>query len=104
MTPRYELLIEPAAYRQRTRLPGHVRQRIRRAIDGLAQHPRPHDSRALDTTGLDVPAGVEIRRIRMGQWRLIYAVSDVEKWVWVWGVRKRPPYDYDDLAEMIRSL
>jgi len=102
--PPYDLLIEPIAHKQRKRLPGHIRQQIKRAIDDLAQHPRPHYSQALDTTGLDVPEDVEPRRIRIGRWRLIYAVNDVEKWVWVWGVRKRPPYDYEDLAEFTRSL
>jgi len=58
----------------------------------------------LDTTGLDVPADVELRRIRMEKWRLIYAVNDTDGWVWVWGVRKRPPYDYDDLEEMAEKL
>ncbi len=91
MTQRYDLLIEPTALKQRKQLPGHIRQRIKRAIDDLAQHPRPHFSQALDTTDLDVPENVEIRRIRMGKWRLIYAVNDVEKWIWIWGVRKRPP-------------
>jgi len=104
MTRPYNLLIEPTALKQRKRLPGHVRQRVKRTIDDLAQDPRPHHSQALDTTDLDVPEDVEIRRIRIDKWRLIYAVNDVEKWVWVWGVRKRPPYDYEGLADLARSL
>jgi mRNA interferase RelE/StbE len=100
MTRRYSLLIEPDAHKQRKRLPGHIRQRVKQAIDALTQNPRPHDSRALDTTGLDLPTGIEIRRIRIERWRLIYAVSDEEEWVWVWGVRKRPPYDYEDLVKL----
>jgi mRNA-degrading endonuclease RelE of RelBE toxin-antitoxin system len=104
MIPPYDLLIEPPAHQQRKRLPGHVRQRIKRAIDKLAQDPRPHNSQELDTSGLGVPAHIEIRRIRIDKWRLIYAVNDREKWVWVWGVRKRPPYDYEDLAELVRSI
>ncbi len=104
MTRLYDVLIEPTAIKQRKQLPGHVRQRIKRVIDALAQDPRPHHSRSLDTTGLDVPKDVEIRRIRMEKWRLIYAVNDVEKWIWVWGMRKRPPYDYDDLVELAKSL
>lgn len=104
MTQRYDLLIEPTAHEQRKRLPGYVRQRIKRAIDDLARDPRPHYSRDLDTIGLDVPENIEMRRIRIDRWRIIYAVNDVEKWVWVWGVRKRPPYDYEDLAELARSF
>jgi mRNA interferase RelE/StbE len=104
MTRQYDLLIEPTAHKQRKRLRGHIRQQIRRAIGSLAQDPRPHRSQALDTTDLDVPEDVELRRIRIDKWRLIYAVNDVEKWVWVWGVRKRPPYDYEDLEELLRSI
>ncbi len=47
---------------------------------------------------------IELRRIKLEKWRIIYAVNDVEEWVWVWGVRKRPPYDYDDLADFAESL
>lgn len=31
-------------------------------------------------------------------WRIIYAVNDNEKWVWVLAIRQRPPYDYEDLG------
>ena len=100
----YDLQIEPTAHKQRKQLPGHVRQRIKRAIDNLARDPRPHQSQNLDTTDLDVPENVELRRIRIDKWRLIYAVNDSEKWVWVWGVRKRPPYSYEDLEELAKSI
>jgi mRNA interferase RelE/StbE len=104
MTQRYSLLIEPAAHAQREQLPGHIRQRVKRAIDALAENPRPHNSQTLDTTGLDVPEDVEIRRIRMDKWRIVYAINDTEKWLWVWGVRRRPPYNYEDLAELAESI
>ena len=94
-----KLLIEPAAHKQRKKLPGNVRQRLKRAISGLGQDPRPHFSEELDTRGLAIPEGVELRRIRLERWRVIYAVHDLEGWVWVWGFRKRPPYDYQDLEE-----
>jgi mRNA interferase RelE/StbE len=100
----YDLLIEPTAHQQRKWLPGNVRQRIKRAIDDLAQDPRPPNSQTLDTTDLGVPEQVEIRRIRLDKWRLVYAVNDEEQWVWVWGVRRRPPYDYEDLAELVKLI
>lgn len=83
MSSRYDLLIEPAAHAERKRLPGHVRQRVRRTIADLANDPRPATSEALDMTGLDVPSDLEIRRIRLDRWRIVYAVSDPERWVWV---------------------
>ncbi|HAI67947.1 MAG TPA: type II toxin-antitoxin system RelE/ParE family toxin [Gammaproteobacteria bacterium] len=100
----YELLIEPIAHQQRKQLPGHIRQRVKRAIDDLEIEPRPHYSKQLDISRFDVPVDVELRRIRLDKWRLIYAVNDIEKWIWIWGVRKRPPYDYEDLTELTQSL
>ena len=99
-----KLLIEPAAHKQRKKLPGNVRQRIKRAIGGLAQNPRPYFSEKLNTEGLELPEGVELRRIRLEKWRIIYAVNDPEEWVWVWGLRKRPPYDYQDLEELTGQM
>jgi mRNA interferase RelE/StbE len=104
MTQVYELLIEPTAHQQRKQVPGHIRQRVKRAIDDLATEPRPHYSKQLDISRLDVPKNVELRRIRLDKWRLIYAINEVEKWVWIWGVRKRPPYDYEDLNDLTQSL
>ena len=104
MTKQYKIQIEPSSHKQRNKLPGHVRQRVKRIIDDLAEDPRPHNSQELDTADLDVPENVELRRIRLEKWRIIYAVNDVDKWVWVWGLRKRPLYDYEDLADLIESL
>jgi mRNA interferase RelE/StbE len=100
----YELLIEPEVHEARKHLPGYVRQQVKRALDGLADEPRPPKSRDLDVTGLDVPLGVELRRWRMDQWRILYAVNDDEGWVWALAVRRRPPYDYDDLNELVARL
>jgi mRNA interferase RelE/StbE len=97
---RLDLWVEPAVHQARKQLPGHVRQQVKRLIAALADAPRPHNSRLLDVTGLDMPPGVELRRIRLGRWRVIYAVHEAEGWVWVLGVHRRPPYDYEDLNEL----
>ena len=55
-------------------------------------------------TGIDVPAGVELRRLRLDRWRLVCAVHDEEDWVWVLSLYRRPPYDYDDLRELAAQL
>lgn len=52
----------------RTRLPGDMRRRIRRAIDDLAQEPRPPTSDALtlpDTVDARIVTEWEARRIRL---------------------------------------
>ena len=101
MTSPLELWVEPDAYQARKVLPGQVRQRVRREIEALASEPRPHNSRPLDVTGLDVPQGVEFRRLRLEHWRILYALNPAEGWVWVLGIQRRPPYDYEDLAELV---
>ena len=88
-----DLLIEPSIHEARRRLPGSVRRRIKLAIASLADAPRPPRTRTLDVSGIDVPAGVELRRLRLDRWRLVYAVHDAEGWVWVLGLYRRPPYD-----------
>jgi mRNA interferase RelE/StbE len=99
-----DLLIEPSVHEARKRLPGSVRQRIRIAIASLANDPRPPQTQMLDVTGIDVPVGVELRRLRLSRWRLVYAVHDKEGWVWVLGLYRRPPYDYGDLTEVAARI
>ncbi len=67
----YDLYIETEVHNARQALPGHIRQRLRRMIDALAQEPRPSASHTLDVTNLDLPAGVEIRRVRLERWRMV---------------------------------
>jgi mRNA-degrading endonuclease RelE of RelBE toxin-antitoxin system len=100
----YDVYVEPAVHEARNALPGNVRQRLRVQIEALARSPRPRASRALRTTGLDLPAAVQIRRIRLGRWRIIYAINDAERWVWVLGIYQRPPYNYEDLASLADRL
>lgn len=101
---RYELLVEPDVHTARTDLPGNVRQRAKRAIGELAVVPRPPHSDLLDVTGLGVPDNMELRRLRLATWRVVYAVSDEEGWVWVLAIHRRPPYDYQDLQELAARL
>ena len=85
-------------------LPGHVRQRIRRSIEELAENPRPSESRELTITSMALPATIEVRRFRLARWRIIYAVCDSEQWVWLLAVCQRPPYDYQDLHKLIQRF
>lgn len=74
-----------------------MRQRVRRAIADLADIPLPPQSKILDVP--DVEATV--CRIRLDRWRIIYAVSETDAAIDVLGIRKRPPYDYGDLDELL---
>jgi len=101
---RYDVWMEPDVHRVRKRLPGRFRQWVKRVIAALADDPRPPNSRALNVSELDMPPDVEPRRIRMDPWRVVYAVNDAEAWVGVLAVRKRPPYDYEDLKELLAEI
>jgi mRNA-degrading endonuclease RelE of RelBE toxin-antitoxin system len=94
---RYTVYVTPGAWKEMKRAPGHVRQRIKRAVEELSQDPRPATSKQLEIPGLDV----ELRRVRLDRWRIVYAVADADKLVDVLAVRQRPPYDDGDLGPLI---
>ncbi|MCI0478628.1 MAG: type II toxin-antitoxin system RelE/ParE family toxin [Anaerolineales bacterium] len=95
---RYSVYITPQAWREIKDLPGNVRQRIKRAVDDLENDPHPVGSKQLDTPK-DVP--VELRRIRLDRWRILYTISESDNAIDVLAIRKRPPYDYGDLYELL---
>lgn len=100
----YHLWVEPEVHATREDLAGNMRQRIKKALDDLATDPRPATSKQLDISDLDLPTTVEIRRIRLEHWRILYAVNDQEEWVWALGLYRRPPYQYEDLQELVSKL
>ena len=97
---KYKVYIDPPAFHEMKELPGNIRQRLRQAALALADNPRPPGSQALKA---DKP-GWEVHRLRLEVWRLVYAVQDSEARVVVLGVRKRPPYRYGDLEELLKRL
>jgi mRNA interferase RelE/StbE len=77
-----------------------MRQRVKRAVDGLANAPRPPRSKALNVPD----AEYELRRLRLDRWRIVYAITEDEKWVDILAVKKRPPYDYGDLEALLEEI
>jgi len=98
------LWIEPEVHSIRNDLPGNVRQRVKRIFDDLTGNPYPSNSKALNVAGLEIHPNVEIRRVRLEQWRVLYAVNEQEHWVWVLGIYRRPPYQYEDLQKIISKM
>jgi mRNA interferase RelE/StbE len=96
----YKLWIDPPALKQIKKLPGNMRQQIRRSIDDLRSDARPSRSNPLEIPDITL----ELRRIRIESWRVIYGVSETDQWVWILAVHKRPPYNYDDLPELLEKL
>lgn len=99
----YTVYILPRALQEIKRLPGHVRQRVKRTIDSFAENPRPIDSIELSNAPVSSPS-VSLYRYKMEKWRIVYAVDDATSSVDVMAIRQRPPYDYGDLAELIQTL
>jgi mRNA interferase RelE/StbE len=116
----YTVYLTPTAWDEVHDLPGHMRQRVRRAIAALADEPRPTESKALvhpiqeealdaqgtaaSTEEQPLEPAHELRRIRLDRWRIVYAVTETDQAIDVLAVRKRPPYDYGDLERLLSEL
>jgi mRNA-degrading endonuclease RelE of RelBE toxin-antitoxin system len=97
----YSIWIEDAAKRELQSAPRHIRQRLKQAIADLAHEPRPFNSRHM-TPPPDF--AFELRRIRIEKWRIVYLIDEAEAGLGVYAIRRRPPYSYNDLAELLAGL
>lgn len=95
----YTLFVRASAHEELKKLPGNVRQVIRRAISALADDPRPSISKALNRMN----GGREWRRLSLGRWRVIYLIFEGDRAVEVLAMRRRPPYDYGDLGQLAEA-
>ena len=64
----YRLLIKPSAVKELEALPQNDRRRVIRRVRGIAQEPRPPGSEKLK--------GIELYRVRQGDYRVLYEVAD----------------------------
>lgn len=67
----YRLMIDRAAGKALEALDAGAYRRVRAAIDGLMTEPRPSGCRKL--AGAD-----DLWRVRVGDWRIVYAIHDRE--------------------------
>lgn len=65
----YELIIKLSAEKEMDRLPARVRQRIVAALEGLREEPRPSGCAKLHGTD-------DFWRIRVGPYRVVYAIQE----------------------------
>ena len=65
----YTIIFKPSARRDLAKIPKRVAERIARAIDALADQPRPSGCKKLANE-----AG--LWRIRVGDYRIVYKVED----------------------------
>ena len=80
--PRYRIEFRPSAEKDLRRLDSTVRQRAIAAIWQLADDPRPSGCRKL-------LGGRNAYRIRVGDYRIIYTISDVLLVVGIQSIRHR---------------
>ena len=93
-----DAFLYPYAWDDFNRLPGNVRRQITIAINALAKNPRPSASKQLDIPG----ETMEVRRFSMGHWRIIYTMENEQAMIIT--IRRRPPYDYEDLENLLKGL
>ena len=67
----YRVLILPKAQRQIKSLPVQTRRKVSDAIDSLEKNPRPSGVKKLK-------GAEELYRLRVGDYRIIYAIQDDE--------------------------
>lgn len=78
----YTILLTPAAERERRKLPSNIRMRIDQELLGLETNPRP--------LGVSKLAGGNNRwRIRVGDYRVIYAIEDDTRLITVFRIAHR---------------
>ena len=87
----YRIEVAPAADRDLDKLKDRIRrqdfERLRAAVSGLAEEPRPQGVRKIK--------GAEIAyRIRVGNFRVVYEVYDSEKLVLILQVARRSETTY----------
>ena len=97
---KYRVYVTPDALEDVKSLPGHIRQRVRGSIRELADQPRPPQSKQLYFPDSER----QLFRLRLKNWRIIYAITEPEQMVDVLAVKRRPPYDYGDLAKLLEEI
>jgi mRNA interferase RelE/StbE len=97
----YTVYVTPTALKEIKDLPGHMRQRVKRAIDELDDDPHPAGSKRLE---IPETIPVEVWRIRLEKWRIVYMITEIEKIIDVVAVRRRPPYDYGDVQTLLNEI
>ena len=88
----YRVKIPKTVHQEIERLPGNIRQRVKKTIAGLAFEPRPPNASELE----DELAG--FWRIKLEDHRIIYSIDDDVITVEIVRVAKRTPRTYVGLV------
>ncbi len=72
----YQVEITNAARREIRNLPGNMRQLIFRGIQALEKEVHPPSSKEMKSTkNFEIPERLELRRIRLDRWRIVYVME-----------------------------
>jgi mRNA interferase RelE/StbE len=71
-----------------------------KAIKNLEENPPSSNSKQLTVNITDK----EVWHLRIDNWRIIYGIKETDRTIGVIAVRKRPPYEYEDLQELLNLL
>ena len=85
MAGRYRIFLEPRAERELDKIPPSEFSKIDKAILSLGSNPRPFGVKKLDD---------RLHRIRLGDWRIIYAIFDKESKLAILRVARRNERTY----------
>ncbi|MEG4800942.1 type II toxin-antitoxin system RelE/ParE family toxin [Microcoleus sp. ARI1-B5] len=101
----YRVEVISSARQEIRALPGNMRQRVLGLLKALSSQPRPESSKCMDTSNLagELPSSIGLYRIRVESWRVVYVVEDELQLLTVLTVRKRPPYQYENLRELLEE-
>lgn len=87
----YRLKITAEILREIDRLPGNIRQRVRRAIAQLTTNPKPPSSKQMEG---ELAA---YYRLRIQDYRIIYTIDDEIIQIEIVRVARRSPQTYESL-------
>jgi mRNA interferase RelE/StbE len=88
----YKLLFHSKIEKQLSKIPGKNAKRLANRIRELRENPRPNQSRHLDR---------EMYRLRDGDYRVIYAIFDDERVVYVGKIARRSEKTYKDINTLL---
>ena len=85
MSAVYEVVLHPRTEKELNKIPREIFLKIDQAIRGLSGNPRPFGVKKLEG---------DLHRIRMGPWRIVYAILDGERRVVILHVTRRNERTY----------
>src|SRR3990172_10224825 len=90
----YRILLHPAIEKSISRIPRPLAERLAQAMRGLRTNPHPLQSK---------PLGQNLFRLRVGEYRIVYAVIPEEKVFFIAKVARRSEKTYRNLAGLLAS-